>query len=92
MAATITVDELLAELTRLGVGGRVCGVEGVRSKDLQQQWGVSDKKVREIMGRACEAGLAVRDWVTIRDGWGKETRVQGYRFTLPEKTTAKARK
>lgn len=83
MAVSITVDELMAELTRLGVGD-TASTDGVRCRDLQEKWGVSDKKVRQIMNRACDAGLAERTWVTISDGWGKTTKTQGYRFTLPE--------
>lgn len=91
MAATITVDELLAELTRLGVG-REPDAEALTLKELMRQWDLKEHAVQKIIDEAIQAGLCKPVKTLKADKFGDKRLTASYKFTLPEKTPAKARK
>lgn len=56
MAEQITIDELMAELNRLGIPD-ANGDEGSTLRELRDQWGQSQEKTTAIVRRCIAAGL-----------------------------------
>lgn len=55
--ATITIDELVAEFERLGVGKRRPDDEGLTSKEWSRVWNCSDNTARLKLRQAKDHGL-----------------------------------
>lgn len=91
MAATITVDELMAELERLGALTHQ-NAEGHTASEYAEQWNVSEKTARLRIRQAIDAKLMVCGRRTETRIDGRMGHVPVYRLTGAAKKPGRKRK
>jgi hypothetical protein len=82
----ITIDELVAELDRLGV---TSDDEGLTAEEWSRQWGCYVTTARKRIRLAMDHGLVACGRKTIRRLNGQAVLVPCYRITMPEKKKGK---
>lgn len=90
-AENITLDELVAELNRLGVES-VEGAEGLTVQEWAEQWGIARSTAQERIRSAVKNALAFTGRARRQAMDGSMRPVPVYRFQLPQKTVKKAKK
>lgn len=90
MAEPITIDEVLAELERLG-GTPSAPNDGYTAAELAKHWGTSPKGTLAVIKRLIEAGLAEPARCRRVDMVGRNQVTFGYRLVKPVKVEKKRR-
>ena len=83
MAEPITLDELLAEIERLGGVGDE-NADGQTTAELAAEWGVGRERVRSLLHHAKGLGLLEIGSRVEANLAGKKQRVTVYRIVKPQ--------